>query len=80
MIAVKPGAEMATVDCNDPLAGKTLVLTVELLAFDTHEEYQNQLFPSPATGTVPAKVFPPQELALYNGIVRPQVYIAVRGK
>ena len=54
VIAVNRAAEMATVDCNDPLAGKTLVLTAELLAFDTDDDYQNQLFPAPAPGTLVA--------------------------
>ena len=33
----------------------------------------------PIKGTVPGRVFQPEELALYNGTTRPEVLIGVRG-
>jgi FKBP-type peptidyl-prolyl cis-trans isomerase 2 len=79
VIIVDPSTQTATVDMNDPLAGRTMQMKVELLAFDAHSDYQAQLFPPPAAGSVPARHFNRNELVQHDGRRSSTVYIAVRG-
>ena len=64
---------MATLDMNDPLAGKVLYYEVTLLSFDMEVDRINQLFPDPVF--VPDRIFELDELKKFNGRNKMPIYI-----
>lgn len=79
VLAWDPEAGAATCDLNDPLAGEALQVRVTLQGFDvdTTTERWKALFPEPRT--VPERRFAVEELAAYDGRLRPDVLLSVRG-
>lgn len=68
----------ATCDLNDPLSGKTLRVSVRLLAFDAAlVEQEPQQFPEPVN--VPERRFNPGELSCFDGRRNSSVFLSVRG-
>ena len=71
---------LATVDMNDPLAGRTLQYSVDLLSLDARDAMLREMFPEPAD--VPDRTFSPAELARYDGKTNGtngRIYMAVNG-
>jgi predicted heme/steroid binding protein/FKBP-type peptidyl-prolyl cis-trans isomerase 2 len=69
--------KQATIDMNDPLAGKVLVYTVIIEEMDADVDLSVQLFPEPLG--VPNKIFTLQELRKYNGQNSLPIYMGVNG-
>ena len=70
--------QLATVDMNDPLAGKTLEFTVELLSLEARDIILKEMFPDPVG--VPDRTFTATELAQYDGKTNDGlIYMAVNG-
>ena len=71
---------LATVDMNDPLAGKILQYSVELLSLDARDAMLREMFPDPVG--VPERTFTAAELAQYDGKTNStngRIYMAVNG-
>ena len=81
VVAVK-NENCVIVDMNDPLAGKTLIMTIYFRSFDAYGELEQVLFPFEETDRQYAlstgKLFSREELAQYNGKNRPQIYMSVK--
>ena len=67
----------ATIDMNDPLAGKVLVYKVVVEEMDANVDLTKQLFPKPIN--VPEKTFTLKELSKFNGQNKMPIYMGVNG-
>jgi|TARA_B110000008_G_scaffold36495_1_gene32939 FKBP-type peptidyl-prolyl cis-trans isomerase 2 len=67
----------ATLDMNDPLAGRVLHYEVTLKAFDAEVNRIKQLFPEPIH--VPDRTFDLNELRMYNGQNNMPIYLGCNG-
>ena len=77
VIAFNEKEETATLDMNDPLAGKDLIYTVKINEMDTLIDLTVQLFPEPVG--VPNKIFTLKDLHAYNGKNGTSIYVGVNG-
>lgn len=73
---VKVEEGVATLDMNDPLAGKTLLYRVTVLSMDATVDRHKGLFPPPVY--VPEKTFTLTELAVFNGEMNRPIYIGCK--
>jgi FKBP-type peptidyl-prolyl cis-trans isomerase 2/predicted heme/steroid binding protein len=69
--------EQATLDMNDPIAGKTLHMEVTVLQFDVDVQLSAIEFPEPAVES--SRTFSPDELRQFDGTADPQTFVSIRG-
>jgi FKBP-type peptidyl-prolyl cis-trans isomerase 2/predicted heme/steroid binding protein len=69
--------EQATIDMNDPLAGRVLVYRVTVEEMDAFIDLTKQLFSEPPS--VPNKKFTLKDLSKYNGQNNTSIYLGVNG-
>jgi len=77
VIRLDRSKSLASVDMNDPLAGRSLECAVVLKEFDTKSSATTLHIDEPID--VPAQRFTLAELRSFNGVDKPQIYVSLCG-